>query len=300
MIGQIGDGHDVLVALAGKAHHKVELHAVPAGLEGRLGRTVQVLLGHVLVNDVAHALAAGLGRERQAALLFAGDRLSHIHAKRIQALRRNRHANTRILQATVEPAEHVANAGVVGRGERGQRHLVIASLFQALNHRRDDLVGRALAHRAIRHAGLAKTTAAGAAAKDLDRQAVVDQLRIGHARLRQRIRGTEILDDALEDHRRRILALTRHGVAMRRAGLVVTHLVERRHVVAGNGCKLLNNLRARDSFVTQAAMQLTGLEQRFLTLTDEDGIEEGRVRLGVVHRGTAGDDDGVVFASVGR
>ena len=47
-------------------------------------------------------------------------------------------------------------------------------------------------------------------------------------------------------------------------------------------------------------MQLAGLEQRFLALTDEDGIEEGRVRLGVVHRGAAGDDDGVVFASVGR
>ena len=44
---------------------QLPLHAVPAGLEGRLGRTVQVLLGHVLVNDVAHALAAGLGRERQ-------------------------------------------------------------------------------------------------------------------------------------------------------------------------------------------------------------------------------------------
>ena len=47
-------------------------------------------------------------------------------------------------------------------------------------------------------------------------------------------------------------------------------------------------------------MQLTGLEQRLLALADEDGIEESRVRLGVVHRGTAGDDDGVVFASVGR
>ena len=87
---------------------------------------------------------------------------------------------------------------------------------------------------------------------------------------------------------------------MRRAGLVVTNLIERRHVVAGNGCKLLDNLRARDLFVTQAAMQLAGLEQRFLALTDEDGIEEGRVRLGVVHRGAAGDDDGVVFTSVGR
>ena len=200
----------------------------------------------------------------------------------------------------VEPAEHIANAGVVGRGERGQRHLVIAGLFQTLNHRRDDLVGRALTHRAIRHAGLAKTTAAGAAAQDLDRQAVVDQLRIGHARLRQRIRGAEIHDDALVDHGRRILALTRHGVAMRRAGLVVTNLIERRHVVAGNGCKLLDNLRARDSFVTQTAMQLAGLEQRFLALADEDNIEEGRVRLGVVHRGAAGDDNGVVLGAVSR
>ena len=128
----------------------------------------------------------------------------------------------------------------------------------------------------------------------------MDQLRIGYTRLRQRIRGAEILDDALVDHDRSILALTRHGVAMRRAGLIVTNLIERRHVVAGNGCKLLNNLRARDSFVTQAAMQLAGLEPRFLALADEAGIEDGRVRLRVVHRGTAGDDDGVVFASVGR
>ena len=128
----------------------------------------------------------------------------------------------------------------------------------------------------------------------------MDQLRIGHARLRQRIRGAEILDDALVDHGRRILALTRHGVAMRRAGLVVTNLIERRHVVAGNGCKLLDNLRARDSFVTQTAMQLAGLEQRFLALADEDNIEEGRVRLGVVHRGAAGDDNGVVLGAVSR
>ena len=63
---------------------------------------------------------------------------------------------------------------------------------------------------------------------------------------------------------------------------------------------LLDNLPARLSSVAQAAMQLTGLEKRLLALADEDGIEEGRVRLGVVHRGTAGDDDWVVFTSVGR
>ena len=215
VIGQVGDGHDILIALTGKTHHKVELHAVPAGLEGRLGRAVHVLLGHVLVDDVAHTLTAGLGGKRQAALLFAGDRLGHIHAKRIQALRGNGHANARIFQAAVKATEHVADAGVVGGRKRGKRHLVIAGLFQALDHRGHDLVCRTLAHRAIRHAGLAKTATASAAAQDLDRQAIVNELRIGHARLRQRIGSAKVLDDALVDHRRHVLALARHGVAMR-------------------------------------------------------------------------------------
>ena len=87
---------------------------------------------------------------------------------------------------------------------------------------------------------------------------------------------------------------------MRRAGLVIAHLVERRHIVAGNGRKLLNDLRTRDPFVTQATMQLAGLEQRLLALADEDDIEEGRIRLRVIDRGAAGDDDGVVLATVGR
>lgn len=179
MVSQVGDGHDILIALAGKAHHEVELHAVPTSLEGRLGRTVQVLLGHILVDDVAHALTAGFGGKRQAALLFASDRLGHIHAKRIQALRGNGYANTRILQAAVEPAEHIADAGVVGGRKRGERHLVIASLFQALDHRGNNLVGRALAHRTIGHTGLAKTAAAGTTAQNLNRQAVVNELRVG-------------------------------------------------------------------------------------------------------------------------
>ena len=51
LLGGIGNAFDVFQCFGGQAHHKVELHAVPAGLEGRLGRTVQVLLGHVLVND---------------------------------------------------------------------------------------------------------------------------------------------------------------------------------------------------------------------------------------------------------
>ena len=127
----------------------------------------------------------------------------------------------------------------------------------------------------------------------------MDELRIRHARLRKRIGGTKVLDDALIDNRRDVLALARHGVAMRRAGLVMTHLIQGRHIGTGDRRELLDNLSARDALVAQAAMQLADLEQRLLALANEDGIEECRVRLGVIHRGTTGDDDGVVLGTVG-
>ena len=46
-------------------------------------------------------------------------------------------------------------------------------------------------------------------------------------------------------------------------------------------------------------MQLTDLEQRLLALANQDGIKEGRIRLGVIHRGTTGNDDGIVLGTVG-
>ena len=80
----------------------------------------------------------------------------------------------------------------------------------------------------------------------------------------------------------------------------MAHLIQRRHIGTGDRRELLDNLGAWDTLVTQAAMQLTDLEQRLLTLANQDGIEEGRIRLGVIHRGTTGNDDGIVLGAVGR
>ena len=150
---------------------------------------------------------------------------------------------------------------MIGGRKRGERHLVVSGLLQALNHRGHDLIGRALAHRTIGHAGLAKTAAAGTAAQNLDRQAIVNELRVGHARLRQRIGSAKVLNDALVDHRRDVFALTRHGIAVRRARLVMAHLIQRRHIGTGDRRELLDNLSARNALVAQAAMQLANLEQ---------------------------------------
>ncbi len=63
----LDDPAHVLVLLGRQADHEVELHAVPAAREDALGRGHELLFGDVLVHHVAHALRAGLGRERQPA-----------------------------------------------------------------------------------------------------------------------------------------------------------------------------------------------------------------------------------------
>ena len=80
-IGQIGYSDDVIIRLSGKPHHEIELHAVPAGFECRRRSIDEVVLGNVLVDDVAKTLAARLGSERKTALLFSGDGFGHIDPK---------------------------------------------------------------------------------------------------------------------------------------------------------------------------------------------------------------------------
>ena len=75
--GQLGDAERVLVGLGRQAGEEVELHPPPALRVRRVDRAVQVLLADELVDDLAHAPRARLGREREAGaaglLDLAGD-----------------------------------------------------------------------------------------------------------------------------------------------------------------------------------------------------------------------------------
>ena len=107
---------------------------------------------------------------------------------------------------------------MIGGRERGERHLVVPGLSQATRYRGDNLVCRALAHRAVRDARLAESATAGAAAQNLDRQAVMNQLGIRNDRLTQRVGSAKVLDHALIYDFGNILPLTRDRIPVLRAG----------------------------------------------------------------------------------
>ena len=173
----------------------------------------QVLLGHPLVDDVAHALGTRLGGKGETALLLAGNQARKLDAKGVEALGGQRDADAGSRQVGVQPPQDRLEVRVVRRRKRGERHLVVAGLAQPAHDGGDDLVGRALAHGPIGHPRLAEPASARAAAQDLNREAVMDHLGIGHQGRGHRVGGLKVRHDALDHPGGRLGALLGTQVA---------------------------------------------------------------------------------------
>ena len=81
LIRHLRDAEDVLVRLGREAEHVIELDAVPAARKGDGAGVQQVLLGNVLVDAVAQALAPALYGEGQAALAYLLQALHDLHGE---------------------------------------------------------------------------------------------------------------------------------------------------------------------------------------------------------------------------
>ena len=299
-LAQIPDARDVLVRLAGKPDHEVELERAPTGLE-RAGHGVEeVLFVHAFVYGVAQVLRPRLGGERQAALLLASDQACKLHAKRVHALTGQAHALARPVEAAVEPAQLLDDGGVVRRRKRRERHLVVTGAGKPLGDGGDDRVRVALAHGAVDHARLAEAAAAVAPAQHLDGEAVVDELVVGHDGLGQRLDRVEILDDELLDRLGHgLVERARHLVEQPVGKLDAPRLVQRGNVEPPHLGKRAQHLGTRGTGGLELAVQERHLDVGALAFADEDGVEKRRVRLGVERAWPTAEDERIALAALG-
>ena len=171
----VGDSEDVLVRFGRQPDHEVELGPVPSAREHPPAGLVDVLLADVLVDDVAHPLRPGFGSEGEAGRLHLRDIVEDLLREPVGAEARDAErdpARDELLHDLLDEGGH---AGVVGRGERGERRLVVAALLHRRDHRVHDRFRVPFPDRAVDHAGLAEAAALGATARDLHRGAVEDR-----------------------------------------------------------------------------------------------------------------------------
>ena len=83
---QLGDAAHILFGFGRQANHEIHLHGRPALFKCHGARFHHVVFGDVLVDDIAHALSAGFGRNRKTGFADAGDlaRQGFLHSRSAQ------------------------------------------------------------------------------------------------------------------------------------------------------------------------------------------------------------------------
>jgi hypothetical protein len=295
---RLDDAADVFVLLGGQADHEVELHAVPALAEDALGRLEQLLLGDVLVDDVAHPLRPCLGREREARGADLAHLVEEIFFEAVGAERRDAERDALGRELRHDLLDERRDTRRIGRRERGQRDLVLAGFFDGLDHGADDLLGIALADGAIDVARLAKAAAFGAATGDLDRHTIEDGLGAADRALRRKRVVFEI-DRRARDAGRETGDVGPLHDERARLGLG-RDVVEHRHVDAGDLGDGKKALAARETGFLAARPRESDLRASRLAVADDERVEERRDGLGVRRRGAAAEHEGPLFAALAR
>ena len=177
------DAAHVVVLFGWQADHEIEFQSVPAAGKYPVRRLLDMGLGDVFVDHIAHALGAGFGGKGQTGDPHGRHLVEDLFVEAIGAQRRHRHRGFAPSELAHDAFDQRRDTRVIGRAEAGERGLVVAGALDALDHAVHDRLRRALADRAVDHAGLAKPASLGAAAGDLDTGAVEYGLGIGHWRV---------------------------------------------------------------------------------------------------------------------
>ena len=289
LLGRLGDALDVLHRLGGQAHHEVELdRGIAVGKRDGAG-LFDLVPGDVLVDDIAQALGAGLGRKGQAALAHLGGLFDEALGEVVHAQRRQRQADVLLRCPLVQVVQQLFELAVVGGGQAGQTQFLVAGVGAEVLCCPIQQARIALTHGAIQKARLTEAAAAHTAAQHLNAGAVLDGTHHGHHEVRRGRKLVQVLDDGLGDDGRDVRLVGSDG--LHTAVFLIRHIIESRNVDAGDLGNAAEQLLFGDAALFFGLFDLgANAGQLVLALAQLDDIKEIRDGLGVAGAGAARHD----------
>src|SRR5215204_5942114 len=162
-LDQFDHRFEVFVGLSGQPRHHVELDGEHAAVEDRAADVYYLVVGQVLVDDAAQAVAAGLGRDRYLLVARRDERVQKLVLDLVEPQRRDGDFIVHLAQA----AEDVADLGGVADGRRDESDLVCATA--PLGRLPEDVARGDDARRPVVKAGPAEAAPLRAAARNIDK-----------------------------------------------------------------------------------------------------------------------------------
>ena len=297
-LAQGGDAQDVLHGFKGQAQHEVEFDAGVAPLEGDAGGAHDFFLSDALVDDVPEALGSGLGGEGQAAFPDLADLIQQFFGEVVHPEGGEGEVDVLLLGVVDDLIQHFFHLGVVGGGEGGQGHFLIAGGVAEGLALGAEGVGALGPDGAVDEPRLTEAAAPDAAPHDLQHRPVVDHLGVGDDEGVGIKDLVEVPDDALGDFGGSAVFGGDGGDG---AVLMIGHVVKGGDVHAGD----LGGVLQKSLFVPFAGgavllVEVDHFQHDLLALAQLEAVEEVAERLGVHGAGAAGEDDGVVVGAVLR
>ncbi len=293
------DPLEILLRLRRQPEHEVELQLVPPHVQRTLRRLRNLLLGHVLVDQIAHPLRPRLRRERQPRRSHLAKPLQHFCRQAVRSQRRHPQRHMTRPQTTRKLVDQIANVRVVRGGQRGQRDLVIAPHTHRFLDRLHQPRRIAIALRPEDHARLAKATPLHAAARHLDRQPLEDRLRTARRESHREWVLLQIRNQrAVHRHRNALVQRTIDDHAAVR--WLDARGVHRRDVHAVDGGQPPQTLDTRHPRPMIRCPSTSDLHGDSLTVAHRERIEERRHRLRVGRDRSTPEHQGLVLPSLGH
>ena len=194
---QLNDALQVGIGLGRQADHEIELDEIPAPGKQRLDGCQDLVFVKPFVDDIPQPLGPGLGRDRKTSLAAFLQGLEHFPVQHPGPDRGQRQVETGTGRA--RSPEQIEQARMIADTQREKREFLHAGSPAPLPGPVQEPFDILFANRAVNHPGLAEAAAAAAAARDLERQAIVNHLDQRHRRPNRQRLEIEIGTDPAPD-----------------------------------------------------------------------------------------------------
>ncbi len=295
-LGSFSYTFNILHRFGWQAHHKIELDRCVACCKCDAAGFLNLIPGNIFVDNVPQPLRSRLCRKGKPAFAHLCGLFDKAFREIVHPQRRQRKADMLLRCPFVQLIQKLFKLAVVRCRKAGKAQLIVARICTKIPCGSIQKISIPLTHRAVKKPCLAKAAPAHTATQHLNAGAILDRTNHRHNKISWRRKLVHITNDCFGDHCRhtRLVRSNRADASI----LVVTHIIKRRDINAGDFCHSKQQFLLRD-FLSLSTLNFgANGRQLVFALAQLNNVKKVRNRLSITGTRASGHYQRPAFVTV--